>query len=222
MAFKCGRDSTIFTYKCILYVDVQRFSGKRVEFHSIPYSSIRSFSTESSGSLDRDSELKLKFRTPWLQTILRDFRSSQADIISIHDLIAEKTLSHPGKPSYFQNDNTIEDSKHGTMEKLIAYIGDKHLKIDPKSIERQFKTEVPLLQMDEEVELAFKHGRAMVLITTKRVVLVDVQGLKGNKIEFATFPFKHITSFSVQSAGSMSRTVKATLFTASLEGAIEK
>ena len=81
---------------------------------------------------------------------------------------------------------------------------------------------MPLLQADEKVELAFKHGRDMFVITNKRVVLIDVQGLKGNKVEFATLPFKHITCFSVQSAGSLSRTVKAKLFTSSLQGEIEK
>ena len=74
MGFKCGRDSTVFTSRGILDIDVQGFSGKRIEFRNIPYGTIRSFEAESAGSFDRDSELKLALCTPWLGMVERDFR----------------------------------------------------------------------------------------------------------------------------------------------------
>ena len=92
--------------------------------------------------------------------------------------------------------------------------------MDPKPIEKQFKTGMNILQADEEVELAFKCGRDMFLITNKRVLSIDVQGLTGKKIEFSTLPFKHIAGFSVQSAGTLSFTVKATLFISKFEGGL--
>ena len=61
----------------------------------------------------------------------------------------------------------------------------------------------------------------MFLITTKRVIRVDVQGLSGKKLEFASLPFKYINAFSVESAGTLSRSVKATLFISKLEGGVE-
>ena len=226
MAFKCGRDSTIFTSKGLLDVDVKGFSGKKVEFRNIPYASIRHFSTESSGSFDRDSELKLTLCTPWLpgpyaSHVTRDFRSGQVDIVAVHNLIAAKTLGPPGKPSDFGNDNSIMPSNPGSMENLIAFISEKNLKLDPLPIEEKFKTEVPILQNDENVELAFKCGRDMFLITTKRVISIDVQGLSGKKIQFDSVPYKYVNGFSVESAGTLSRTVKAYLFVSKLEGGIQ-
>eukprot|EP00092_Neocalanus_flemingeri_P034833 GFUD01037907.1.p1 GENE.GFUD01037907.1~~GFUD01037907.1.p1 ORF type:complete len:776 (+),score=157.04 GFUD01037907.1:222-2549(+) len=220
MAFKCGRDFTIFTSKCILDINVKGFTGKKKEFRSIPYSSIRSFSTEASGSFDRDSELKIGLNTPWEAQMKRDFSAGKSDIVSIQALIAAKTLGAPGRPSDFANDNTIKKSgEPGNMEKMIAFLGDKHLQIDPKTVEQKFKIELPILQADEDVELAYKHGRDMFVVTTKRVLNIDVQGLRGKKVEFESFPLKNITGFSVQSAGTLSRTVKARLFVSALKGA---
>ena len=103
--------------------------------------------------------------------------------MAIQNLIAAKTLGSPGKPSDFANEDTIKPSSPGSMEQLMAFISDKNLKVDPKPIEEKFKSEVPILQSDEYVELAFKCGRDMVLLTSKRVITIDVQG------EFLTLPF---------------------------------
>jgi hypothetical protein len=220
MAFKCGRDMTIFTSKAILSIDRKGFTGKKTEFQNIPYDTILNFATESNGSFDRDSELKLTFATPWLPNLTQDFRSGKADIVAIQNLIAAKCLGAPGQPSDFANDDTIKPSDPGSMEKLIAFISDKHLKDDPKAIEQRFKTEVPVLQADETVELAYKHGRDMFIITTKRIMLIDVQGLSGKKIEFKSIPYKFIKGFSVESAGTLSRTVKATLYCSKMVGGL--
>jgi len=220
MAFKCGRDMTIFTSKAILSIDRKGLTGKKTEFQNIPYDTILNFATESNGSFDRDSELKLTFATPWLPNLTQDFRSGKADIVAIQNLIAAKCLGAPGKPSDFANDDTIKPSDPGSMEKLIAFISDKHLKDDPKAIEQKFKTEVPVLQADETVELAYKHGRDMFIITNKRIMLIDVQGLSGKKIEFKSIPYKFIKGFSVESAGTLSRTVKATLYCSKMVGGL--
>ena len=62
------------------------------------------------------------------------------------------------------------------MDQLIGFICEKNLKMDPKPIEAKFKTEVPILQADEVIELAFMCGRDMFLFTNKRTIDVDVQG----------------------------------------------
>jgi hypothetical protein len=142
------------------------------------------------------------------------------DIIAIQNLIAAKTLGAPGKPCDFANDDSIQISEPGSMDKIMAFIGDNNLKIDPKPIQDKFRNEVPLLQADENIEYAFKNGRDMFLMTTKRAIRVDVQGITGKKLEFASIPYKYVNAFSVESAGTLSRSVKATLFT-SLEGGIK-
>ncbi|RDY71787.1 PH domain-containing protein [Halobacillus trueperi] len=57
--YKVLRDSFIFTDRRLLLIDKQGMTGKKVEYHSIPYKSITHFSVETAGSFDLDSELKI-------------------------------------------------------------------------------------------------------------------------------------------------------------------
>ena len=58
-AFSTGRDQLVFTNKRIIAANVQGFTGKKVDYTSIPYSKIQTFSVETSGVLDRDCELEI-------------------------------------------------------------------------------------------------------------------------------------------------------------------
>lgn len=58
-AFKLIRDLLVFTDKRLILVDKQGVTGKKVEYHSIPYKSITHFSIESAGHFDLDAELKV-------------------------------------------------------------------------------------------------------------------------------------------------------------------
>lgn len=58
-AYKLIRDLFIFTNKRLILVDKQGLTGKKVEYHSIPYKNITHFSIETAGHLDLDAELKI-------------------------------------------------------------------------------------------------------------------------------------------------------------------
>ena len=58
-AYKFSRDYFVFTDKRLILVDRQGISGRKVEYHSIPYRAITHYSVESAGSLDRDADLKV-------------------------------------------------------------------------------------------------------------------------------------------------------------------
>ncbi|MBN2731652.1 MAG: PH domain-containing protein [Balneolaceae bacterium] len=58
-AYKLIRDLFLFTNKRLVLIDKQGFTGKKIEYHSIPYSKITHFSVETSGHFDLDAELKL-------------------------------------------------------------------------------------------------------------------------------------------------------------------
>lgn len=58
-AFVLIRDTFIFTDKRLILVDVQGTSGKKVEYLSVPYRSVKYFSIETAGTFDRDAELKI-------------------------------------------------------------------------------------------------------------------------------------------------------------------
>lgn len=58
-AYKLIRDLFLFTDKRLILVDKQGLTGKKVEFHSIPYKNITHFSIETAGNFDLDAELKI-------------------------------------------------------------------------------------------------------------------------------------------------------------------
>lgn len=58
-AYEIFRDLFIFTDKRLILVDKQGITGKKTQYHSIPYKSIRHFSIETAGHFDLDAELKI-------------------------------------------------------------------------------------------------------------------------------------------------------------------
>ncbi len=57
--FKTLRDQLVFTNKRIIAANVQGLSGKKIDYTSIPYSKIQTFSVETAGVLDLDCELEI-------------------------------------------------------------------------------------------------------------------------------------------------------------------
>jgi hypothetical protein len=58
-AFRTMRDQLVFTNKRIIAANVQGLVGKKIDYTSIPYSKIQTFSVETAGLLDRDCELEV-------------------------------------------------------------------------------------------------------------------------------------------------------------------
>lgn len=56
---KTMRDMAVFTDKRILIADKQGFSGKKVEYYTIPFKNIITYAVETAGTFDLDSEIKL-------------------------------------------------------------------------------------------------------------------------------------------------------------------
>ncbi|MFI8378665.1 PH domain-containing protein [Leeuwenhoekiella sp. NPDC079379] len=59
-----------------------------------------------------------------------------------------------------------------------------------------------LLIETETVELGFKLFRDVFMFTNKRLILIDVQGLTGSKMEYKSLPYKNISRFSLETAGT--------------------
>jgi hypothetical protein len=85
-AYKLIRDLLVFTNLRMILIDKQGMTGKKVEYHSVPYKSITHFSVETAGTFDLDAELKI-----WLsgsdEPILKQFKKDK----SIFDV--QKTLA---------------------------------------------------------------------------------------------------------------------------------
>ena len=58
-----------------------------------------------------------------------------------------------------------------------------------------------VLATGEQIEKAYQLIRDLFIFTNKRLVLVDKQGITGNKVEYHSLPYKNITHFSVETAG---------------------
>jgi hypothetical protein len=54
----------------------------------------------------------------------------------------------------------------------------------------------------ESIQVAFKVIRDFFVFTDLRVILVDIQGITGSKVDYMSIPYKAITRFSVETAGT--------------------
>ncbi|GED30112.1 PH domain-containing protein [Brevibacillus centrosporus] len=69
-----------------------------------------------------------------------------------------------------------------------------------------------LLGRNERIEKAYKLIRDLFLFTDKRFILIDKQGLTGKKVEYHSIPYKSITHFSVETAGSFDLDAELTIY----------
>jgi hypothetical protein len=86
-AFILIRDTFIFTNKRLILVDVQGTSGKKVEYMSVPYKSIKYFSVETAGTFDRDAELKIWVSNSQGPTISKEIKKG-IDVIGLQRTLA--------------------------------------------------------------------------------------------------------------------------------------
>lgn len=54
----------------------------------------------------------------------------------------------------------------------------------------------------EQVERAFKVFRDQWIFTTKRLIILDVQGVTGSKKDYHSIPYKSVQHFSVETSGT--------------------
>lgn len=72
-------------------------------------------------------------------------------------------------------------------------------KIDATKIQAEF---AQILAPGEKVEHAYQLIRDYFVFTDKRFVLVDKQGITGSKVEYHSIPYRSITHFSIETAGT--------------------
>ncbi|WP_221564907.1 PH domain-containing protein [Alkalihalobacillus sp. TS-13] len=80
-AFKIIRDLIVFTNKRLILIDKQGMTGKKVEYHSVPYRNVTHYSVETAGTFDMDAELKI-FISSTSHPISKQFRKDK----SIYDV----------------------------------------------------------------------------------------------------------------------------------------
>ena len=84
----------------------------------------------------------------------------------------------------------------GILSSLLGNAG----AVPQEELQKEFNK---LLIHGEDIELGFKLFRDLLIFTTKRMILVDKQGLTGSKVEYKSVPYKSISRFSVETAGTL-------------------
>jgi hypothetical protein len=59
-----------------------------------------------------------------------------------------------------------------------------------------------VLAPGEQIEKAYQLIRDMFVFTDKRLIFVNRQGMTGKKVEYQSIPYRSITRFSVETAGT--------------------
>jgi len=83
----------------------------------------------------------------------------------------------------------------GFLDGLLGHGSD----LSPAEVNQQM---AGILTEGEPVQVAFRILRDLIVFTDRRLILVDKQGLTGRKVSYLTVPYRAITSFSVETAGS--------------------
>jgi hypothetical protein len=90
------------------------------------------------------------------------------------------------------------------------------------SVEQVKKEWGSLLAVDETIGAAYKLIRDYIIFTDKRLIVIDVMGLTGTKIEIKSVPYAQIVAFSVTTAGVLDLNAELKIWVSSSPFAIEK
>ena len=80
----------------------------------------------------------------------------------------------------------------------MALFGNAHT-VDPTAAQRDYAR---LLGQGEQVHAAYLLIRDTILFTDRRLVLIDKQGITGKKVGYHSVPYRSITHFAVETAGT--------------------
>jgi hypothetical protein len=84
---------------------------------------------------------------------------------------------------------------------MIDFKNAAHIKLKPIPIEEVNEFTNKMLLDDENIEAAFHTIRDQLILTNKRIISIDIQGLTGKKIDFTSIPYSRIQTFSVETVG---------------------
>lgn len=84
---------------------------------------------------------------------------------------------------------------------IIGYSNTFNLK--EINIEKVRKEVMNFLLKNEEIIQAFETVRNQVVFTTKRIFVINVQGITGKKIAYISYPYSKIQYFGIETAGML-------------------
>jgi hypothetical protein len=198
IAFKSGRDFTVFSNRRVIQIDVQGVFGKKIEFLSVLWKSVHAYKVQTAGAfLDRDMEMKLYTNILGLEKIKQDFRHGEARLFDIQKVLCNHILGESKEPL------TDVPTQQGEVdEKGFWWFRDNQRPLDTVEMDRVYHSDPHILRGDEHVEMAFKGRRDVTLFTNLRIIIIDPKGLVGKKVVYFTIPWESVVGHAVRTAGA--------------------
>ena len=82
----------------------------------------------------------------------------------------------------------------GLLSGLMGNAGEA----DTEKLQEEYKE---LLIEGEDIEIGFQLIRDVFIFTNKRLILINKQGVTGNKVEYLSIAYNSISRFSIESTG---------------------
>ncbi len=97
---------------------------------------------------------------------------------------------------------------------MIDFENKKYLKMkEDSSYARRVED---LIVQGEQVLNSYKSMRDGVVFTTMRIIVVNVQGITGKKVDYTSLPYKRINAYSVETAGTFDLDAELDIFISGL------
>lgn len=218
MAFKTVRDLTVLTTKRLLVVDKQGVFGESVEYKTIPYSSIRTYVVRTAGFFDTDAEMEFHTTLTWPMTssdvpgdpddpaaakfqlgfashltVSEDLRKKDVDLGAISAVLSSHLWAAATSSSLVQ-----EKADEGSSWWLFK---NGHKEVNESKAEDELGKHIQLLAPSEHIVKSFEVGRDSLYLTPYRLIVKDVQGVTGKKIEYTSIPYSSVKGYNMRAGG---------------------
>ncbi|MGM7635055.1 PH domain-containing protein [Bacillaceae bacterium SAS-127] len=90
---------------------------------------------------------------------------------------------------------------------------------DVKTVEKTLKL---IVAEGESIEKAFELSKDLMVFSNKRLLFINKQGVTGKKVEYLSIPYRSITLFSIQTAGTFDLEAELLIWIAGNENPIAK
>mmetsp|Transcript_105836 Transcript_105836/g.281900 ORF Transcript_105836/g.281900 Transcript_105836/m.281900 type:complete len:133 (-) Transcript_105836:96-494(-) len=93
-AYKIGRDMLVFTTKRMIFIDVQGWTGKKIEYMSYPLRYCTAFALQSAGMIAffLSAHVAVYADIPGASRLQQDLSKGRTDIWDVHAHLAKKLL----------------------------------------------------------------------------------------------------------------------------------
>lgn len=91
--------------------------------------------------------------------------------------------------------------------------------VDTKDVQKDLEA---ILVTEEQVVRGFRIYRDLFIFTDKRLILIDKQGLRGKKAEYHSIPYKSISHFSVETAGTFDMDAEMKIYISGIRDPIQR